>query len=601
MLLCALLAGLVLAVTAASAGAATWCSAADAPCKMLLGTRTVGGHAGAAPSGRARAFPLVATKSGTARRIRIYLTRATRARVAMLALYTNVKGHPSRRLASGLVRRPRRGRWATVKVSPASVRAHHRYWIALLGQGGRLAYRGTSGGCTSHSSAQGHLSSLPRRWRNGRRSSLCPISAYVIQTTVHHQSTGSPGPSPGPSPSPPVTPPPPPPTPAAGVAGYVAAACTQTLSPGANIQGALRAAAPGAVICLAPGSYPSSSLSFSNIAPASNITLESPVQGAAALGSVNVGSNVSNLTIQGFNMTDGAGAIGTESDVVFAYNTISGSSGATTGFHLYASAGGTQNNIQMIYNQMDHLAPSDLSPAGAGECAEVDGGAGLEHNIVFSHNICGPGIANHYTQLGGVTGLVEDDNIFLGPADPEALSMQEHNNVLHIFGDASNVDFSGNVIKNTDSRGQTVLIESGHFSNITINDNLDLEDPACLTNSNCFQYAFWVEPSQGMTFTNNTVVGSYWGVLFGDYESGDYSTGSSWTIAHNILVNTKDNANLSYQHCASACSIDYNVTSDGSARQGGSTHYVVNWAPKWGNTSSYPPLGLPFAAGFTAP
>ncbi len=567
---------------------------------MLLGNRAVGRHTGSIPSGRARAFPVVARSSGTAGRIRIYVTRSARAKVAMLALYSDVRGHPGRRLAAGRVRRPRRGRWATAKVSPAALRAHHRYWIALLGQGGRLAYRGTAGRCTSRSSAQAHLSSLPRRWRNGRRASLCPISAYVIQTTVHHPLVGGPGGSPTPPPSPPTTPPPAP-TPAAGISHYVPAPCTQTLTPGANIQGALRAAAAGTVICLAQGTYPSSSLSFSNIAPASNITLESPVQGAAALGAVNVGSNVSNLTIQGFNMTDGAGAIGTESNIVFAYNTISGNSGATTGFHLYAGAGGTQNNIQMIYNQMDHLAPPDLSPAGAGQCVEVDGGAGLEHNIVISHNICGPGIANHYTQLGGVTGLVEDDNIFLGPAAPEALSMQEHNNVLHIFGDASNVDFSGNVIQNTDSRGQTVLIESGHFSNIEINDNLDLEDPACLTNSNCFQYAFWVEPSQGMTFTNNTVVGSYWGVLLGDFESGDYSTGSSWTIAHNIIVNTKDNSNLSYQNCASACSIDYNVTSDGSARQGGSTHYVVNWSPKWGNTSTYPPLGLPFAAGFTAP
>src|SRR6185437_14637855 len=141
-------------------------------------------------------------------------------------------------------------------------------------------------------SVQRQLSSLPRRWRNGGGSGLCGIAAYVIQTTVHHLSTPAPSP---PRPTPPVIPPPPP-TPAAGSTSYVPAPCTQTLTPGANIQSALRAAAPGTVICLAPGNYPSSALSFSNIAPASNITLESPVQGAAVLGAVNVGSNVSNLT-----------------------------------------------------------------------------------------------------------------------------------------------------------------------------------------------------------------------------------------------------------------------------------------------------------------
>lgn len=597
LLLGALLTGVALGSMPAAASAARLCSATDAPCKVLLGNRALGHRTGSVAGGRARAFMFAAVRSGTARRARIYLGHSDRPRAVMLALYTSTKGHPGRRLASGQVRRPHGGRWVSIRLSAGRLVAHHRYWIAVLATGGKLAYRGTSGRCASRNSAQRGLSSLPRKWRNGRRSGPCGISAYAIQTTIHHRSASPPSLPPSP---PPVTPPAPP-TPTAGVSSYVPAPCTQTLTPGANISGALRAAAPGTVICLGPGNYPSSSLSFSNIAPASNITLESPVQGAAALGTVNVGSNVSNLTIQGFNLTDGAGAIGTESNVVFAYNTISGTYGATAGFHLYAGAGGTQNNIQMIYNQMDHLAPSDLSPAGAGECVEVDGGAGLEHNIVISHNVCGPGIANHYTQLGGVTGLTEDDNVFLGPADPEALSQQEHNNVLHIFGDASNVDFSGNVIQNTDSRGQTVLIESGQFSNITVSNNLDVEDPACLTNSNCFQYAFWIEPSQGMTFTNNTVIGSYWGVLLGDYESGDYSTGSNWTIAHNILVNTKDNPNLSYQHCASACSIDYNVTSDGSARQGGSTHYVVNWSPKWANTTVYAPLGLPFAAGFTTP
>jgi hypothetical protein len=597
-LVCALTAALACAGAAAIAAAAPVCSAGGAPCKVLLGTRAVGRHTGSAPSGRARAFRFVAARSGTARRLRVYLTRADRARVVTVGLYTDVKGHPGRRLSSGTVRRPKGGRWASVSLTAAAVKIHHRYWVAVLGQGGRVAYRGAAGRCTGRSSSQRHLSSLPKRWSNGARSRLCAISAYVIQTTVHPVA-GSPT-APVSPPVPPVTPPPPP-TPAAGVSSYAPAPCTVILAPGANIQNTLHAAAPGTVVCLAAGTYPASSLSLSNIAPASNITLESPVQGAAVLGALNLGSDVSNLTVQGFNMTGGAGAIGTESNVVFAYNTISGTYGATTGFHLYAGSGGTQNNIQMIYNQMDHLAPSDLSPAGAGECAEVDGGSDLEQNIVFSHNVCGPGIANHYTQLGGVSGLVEDDNVFLGPADPEALSQQEHNNVLHIFGSSSDIDFSGNVMRDTDSRGQSVLIESGHFSNIKVNDNLDVEDPACQTNSNCYQYAFWVEPTQGLAFTNNTVIGSHWGVLLGDYESGDLSSGSNWTIARNILVGTTANANLSLENCASACAVDYNVTSDGSARQNGSTHYVINWSPKWGNTSTYPPLGLSFAAGFTSP
>lgn len=38
---------------------------------------------------------------------------------------------------------------------------------------------------------------------------------------------------------------------------------------------------------------------------------------------------------------------------------------------------------------------------------------------------------------------------------------QVHNNVLHIDGTASNVDFSGNVMWHTESAAQTVLIQEG--------------------------------------------------------------------------------------------------------------------------------------------
>src|SRR6185312_2508212 len=201
------------------------------------------------PGGRARAFMFDAVRSGTARRGRIYLTRAARAHVAALALYTDAKGRPGRRVASGQVRHPKRGRWVSIRLSPGKVVAHHRYWIVVLGTGGRLAYRGTRRRCAVRNSVQRQLSSLPRRWRNGGGSGLCGIAAYVIQTTVHHLSTPAPSP---PRPPPPVIPPPPP-TPAAGSTSYVPAPCTQTLTPGANIQSALRAAAPGTVICLAPG------------------------------------------------------------------------------------------------------------------------------------------------------------------------------------------------------------------------------------------------------------------------------------------------------------------------------------------------------------
>ena len=50
--------------------------------------------------------------------------------------------------------------------------------------------------------------------------------------------------------------------------------------------------------------------------------------------------------------------------------------------------------------------------------------------------------------------------------------------------------------------------------------------------------------------------------------------------------------------CETNCTIDYNVSGDGSANTGGSTHNVTNWTPNWFDATNYQPLGLPFQAGY---
>ena len=92
----------------------------------------------------------------------------------------------------------------------------------------------------------------------------------------------------------------------------------------------------------------------------------------------------------------------------------------------------------------------------------------------------------------------------------------------------------------------------------------------------------------------------------------DYSGGTGYAVAHNVVVGTADGPDLSFGECSSSCLFDYNVTDDQSAKQAGSTHNVVGWKPSWTSTSwtptvpySRPPagyyraVGLPFAAGYT--
>jgi hypothetical protein len=300
---------------------------------------------------------------------------------------------------------------------------------------------------------------------------------------------------------------------------------------------------------------------------------------------------------------------------VFQYNTISYNAQGT-GFYFDADgngANGTQTGVKILDNQIDHV----------GECLEVSRGIPDEVGFTFSGNVCGPGLGygdtestdpGHYIEMGGAEDAQVDNNAFLGPAAANAAQVGLHLNVFHIFGDASNVDFSNNILWHTQTIGQALLFQEGHFDNVTINNNLDVEDPSCESDSsNCPSYAFWTADDHGLSFQNNTVVDSYWGVLLTlSQTSEDYDGGTGYTVAHNIAVGSTDGPNLSYGECSSSCLFDYNVTDDDSAQQGGSTHNVVNWKPSWKSTGwtpalpyspppagYYQPTGLPFAAGYT--
>jgi hypothetical protein len=419
------------------------------------------------------------------------------------------------------------------------------------------------------------------------------------------------------SPSQPVTPPTNPnPNANANVgAPGPAANCNVTLSVGANIQGTLSQAGAGTVVCLNAGNY--GSVTLSGIAPSGNVTL-APAPGATV--TINdltlTGAPSSNLTIQGFFIPGGVDdETGTPGGLVFQYNTISHHA---HGYGFYFDAGGngqdgTQTGVQILDNQIDHV----------GECLAVTRGTDQERAFTFSHNVCGPGIGyadtvstqpGHYIEIGGVTGVTVDNNAFVGPADPNAAPVGLHLNVFHIFGDASDVDFSNNILWHTQSIGQALLFQDGHFDNVTINNNLDVEDPACATaGGNCTSYSFWTSDAHGLSFQNNTVVDSYWGMLLTESQtSNDYNGGTDYTVAHNLAVQTADGPDISYGECVSSCLFDYNVTDDGSAEQAGSTHNVVNWKPSWSSTSwtptlpyspppagYYQPTGLPFTAGYT--
>lgn len=375
--------------------------------------------------------------------------------------------------------------------------------------------------------------------------------------------------------------------------------CSETAIPAADLAQRIMAASPGSAVCFKPARWSSSEqVSLSHVHPLGVVTLQPLPGGIAHLGPLTL-SDVSNLVVQGFALDGGVSVVNGATNLQFSHNFISG---ASRGFYFYGN-GEQQSGIKLLSNRIDHVEPQDLSPPGAGQCVTVHGGAALEHHFTISGNRCGPGIANHYTQFGGIDGLVEDDNTFLGPAAAEALSTQKHNNVLQVFGSSDNIDFSHNLLDRTQARGQEVLIEEGRFSDVSISHNLFVGDPHCLRNNVCPSYADGLCAAEGLKFSYNTVVGYRWGVIVTNSlggRTGCLPAGTNYRVTHNIVVGTTDHPDIAFAECSRSCAFDYNVTDDLTAAQDGSRHYVVRWRPHWARGGWFRPLRLPFPAGYAA-
>lgn len=398
--------------------------------------------------------------------------------------------------------------------------------------------------------------------------------------------------------------------------------CSQRLNAGANVQSAVSSAAAGSVVCLNSGSW--SAISLSGIVPAApGVTLAAtPGQSVIVPGFTVTGANTQNLTIEGFSITapgntrnpqDGNPNNGIQllcgiaGGVTFAYNTIENQ---PRGDAIYAYAGNcgggrTQSGVTFEYNQIDHVE----------NALQVDGGIAEESNFVFSHNVVGPDIQDggygHYIQVQGIAGLTVNNNAFEGPPDPAyencaADGSASHLNVLHVDTGQTNVTFDNNILWHVQTCGQSVLIQNTPMDNIAVNNNLNVDDPACNTNaSNSCQAQFaLVEAPHGLTFEHNTVVNAARGITLGYVAGGaeaTYTNPENMTAQDNIAAPTSGEAggsNYSTWRCTSSCDAQSNVSADSTANSvfGGGGN-VIRWAPRWMTTSWTPVAG----AGYQPP
>ena len=178
--------------------------------RTLLGNSSVEKDRGSAAAGRSRAFSFIARATGTAASEWLFVDSGTRASTAAVALYSNDRGHPGRRLTRGSSRTLRLRAWNSIRLASAKIIRGRRYWLALLGQGGVISFRvRRARRCSSQASTQGPMRSLPVVWRRAARRPTCSVSAFVVASSTGgaHSKSSSPAGS-GSTPStPPATPP----------------------------------------------------------------------------------------------------------------------------------------------------------------------------------------------------------------------------------------------------------------------------------------------------------------------------------------------------------------------------------------------------------
>jgi hypothetical protein len=154
-------------------------AAAAAP-QTLVGDSTVQSSPDSNGAGTAEAFKATASASGTTAKMSVYVATGTTAGTMVVGIYSDADGHPGTLLTKGTKTGLGAGAWNTVTVPAASISKAKTYWVALLGTGGTLRFRGGSAdGCRSEGSKSSTLSTLPSTWASGATWGTCPPSAYT--------------------------------------------------------------------------------------------------------------------------------------------------------------------------------------------------------------------------------------------------------------------------------------------------------------------------------------------------------------------------------------------------------------------------------------
>jgi hypothetical protein len=146
--------------------------------QLVLGTSQVQASLDTDNTQMGEAFPVTATSSAQINSLSLFIDDSNSAATVFVGLYSSFYGHPNTLLSQAALTRPVSGRWNSVNIPSVRVKQGRRYWVALLGLNGQIAFRDNTGDCYSETSQQTALTSLPPTWRTGSRWSTCVVSMF---------------------------------------------------------------------------------------------------------------------------------------------------------------------------------------------------------------------------------------------------------------------------------------------------------------------------------------------------------------------------------------------------------------------------------------
>jgi Bacterial Ig domain/Purple acid Phosphatase, N-terminal domain/Fibronectin type III domain len=157
-------------------------STAPAGPATLLGDTTVQTDRLALPGGNAALFQYVASQTGQASVVHVYVEAGTTAPVLRAALYSDQNGLPGVILSQGSAPALAAG-WIPVMIPTVPLLESHRYWVGVLNPlgTGSLGLRESPGGGSSLASAQASLAAFPQPLVPGVAGAHSPLAAYVEQ------------------------------------------------------------------------------------------------------------------------------------------------------------------------------------------------------------------------------------------------------------------------------------------------------------------------------------------------------------------------------------------------------------------------------------